>query len=218
MGRIQVKDLNLIQERLSAGQFIAEEHPKKQVYLHHTAGGGDARSVSRFWNSNSSKIATAFVIGERGEMVQCFSSKHWAWHLGVGSEIFKANKLPFLDLNKTSIGIELTNWGMLKQVNGKFYNYVNRVVPSSMVTELERPFKGHKFWFKYTDEQIESTRKLVTYLCETYDIPMDYNESIWDIDLFALKNVPGIYTHNSVRRDKSDVYPCPRLIEMLKNL
>jgi len=47
---------------------------------------------------------------------------------------------------------------------------------------------------------------------------MDYNESIWDIDLFALKNEKGIYTHNSVRRDKSDVYPCPRLIEMLKNL
>jgi len=112
MGRIQVNDLNLIQERLSPGQFIAEEHPKSQVYLHHTAGGGDARSVSKFWNSNSSKIATAFVIGERGEIVQCFSSKHWAWHLGVGSEIFKANKIPFRDLNKTSIGIELTNWGM----------------------------------------------------------------------------------------------------------
>jgi len=28
----------------------------------------------------------------------------------------------------------------------------------------------------------------------------------------------GIYTHNSVRPDKSDMYPCPRVIEMLKNL
>ena len=36
--------------------------------------------------------------------------------------------------------------------------------------------------------------------------------------LKADKNEKGIYTHNSVRRDKSDVYPCPRLIEMLKNL
>ena len=218
MGRIQISDLNLIQERLSPGQYIAEEHPKKQVYLHHTAGGGDARAVSRFWNSNPSKIGTAFVIGAKGEIVQCFSSKHWGWHLGVGADIFKANKLPFIDLNKTSIGIELCNFGMLKQVNGKFYNYVNGVIPSSMVTKLDEPFKGNLFWQKYTDEQIESTRKLVIYLCETYNIPLDYNESIWDIDLNALKNVPGIYTHNSVRRDKSDVYPCPRLIEMLKNL
>jgi N-acetyl-anhydromuramyl-L-alanine amidase AmpD len=218
MGRIQISDLNLIQERLSPGQFIAEEHLKTQVYLHHTAGGGDAKSVARFWNGNSSKIATAFVIGERGEIVQCFSSKHWAWHLGVGSEIFRTNKIPFRDLNKTSIGIELTNWGPLKQVNGKFYNYVNRVVLSSNVTTLNEKFKGHLHWYRYTDEQIESTRKLLIYLCETYDIPMDYNESIWNIDLNALNNEKGIFTHNSVRRDKSDVYPCPRLIEMLKNL
>lgn len=218
MGRIQINELNLIQERLSHGQFINQEHTKSQVYLHHTAGGGDARSVSRFWNSNKSKIATAFVIGERGEIVQCFSSKHWAWHLGVGSQIFKDKNIPFRDLNKTSIGIELTNWGFLKQVNGKFYNYVNRVIPSSMVTELDEPFKGHKFWYRYTDEQIESTKKLVTYLSETYDIPMDYRSEIWDIDIQALKNEKGIYTHNSVRKDKSDVYPCPRLIKMLQSL
>lgn len=218
MGTIQIKDLNLIQQPLSPGQFIAEEHTKTQVYLHHTAGGGDARSVSKFWNSNSSKIATAFVVGERGEIVQCFSSKHWAWHLGVGSEIFRANKIAFRDLNKTSIGIELTNWGPLKQVNGKFVNYVGRVVNSANVTTLEKPFKGHLHWYRYTDEQIESTRKLVTYLCEIYNIPMNYKESIWDIDLNALKNEKGIFTHNSVRRDKSDVYPCPRLIEMLKNI
>lgn len=209
---------SIIQERLSAGQFIAEEHPKSQVYLHHTAGGGDARSVSKFWNSNSSKIATPFVIGEKGEIVQCFSSKHWAWHLGVGTEIFKEFKLPFRDLNKTSIGIELTNWGMLKNVNGKFVNYVGRVVNSANVTTLEKPFKGHLHWYRYTDAQIESLRQLIVYLCETYDIPFEYNESIWDIDRDALANVKGIYTHNSVRRDKSDVYPCPRLIEMLKNL
>ena len=218
MGSIQIKDLNIIQERLSPGQYIAEEHTKSQVYLHHTAGGGNARAVSKFWNSNSSKIATAFVIGDKGEIVQCFSSKHWAWHLGVGSEIFESNKIPFIDLNKTSIGIEICNFGPLTQKDGKFYNYFGGIISLSGVTELDKPFKGHKFWQKYTDEQIESTRKLVIYLCETYKIPFDYRTAIWDIDLNALKNVPGIYTHNSVRKDKSDVYPCPRLINMLKHL
>jgi hypothetical protein len=33
-----------------------------------------------------------------------------------------------------------------------------------------------------------------------------------------LKNESGVFTHNSVRADKADVYPCPRLIEMLKSL
>jgi len=41
---------------------------------------------------------------------------------------------------------------------------------------------------------------------------------IWTIDKDAFNNVKGIYTHNSVRKDKSDIYPCPRFIDMLKNL
>ena len=86
------------------------------------------------------------------------------------------------------------------------------------MTTLEVPYKGHKHWFTYTDAQIESLRQLVVYLCETYDIPKDYNESIWDIDLDALKGNKGIFTHNSVRKDKSDMYPCPKVIQMLKNL
>ena len=87
-----------------------------------------------------------------------------------------------------------------------------------MVTTLDSPYKGYKHWYKYTDAQIESTRQLVEYLCETYDIPKEYRSEIFGLDQEAFKNTKGIYTHNSVRKDKSDIYPCPRMIEMLKNL
>jgi len=33
-----------------------------------------------------------------------------------------------------------------------------------------------------------------------------------------LKGKAGVFTHNSVRKDKVDVYPHPKLIEMLKSL
>ena len=81
----------IVQERLSKSQFFQEESSKNQIYLHHTAGSGDARGVSRFWNSNDTRIATAFVIGNNGQIVQCFSSKHWAWHLGIDSQDFAIN-------------------------------------------------------------------------------------------------------------------------------
>ena len=206
------------QARLKESQFFAEESLKTQIYLHHTAGGGNAEAVSRYWNGNTERIATAFIIGADGLIVQCFSSKHWSWHLGVGQKEFKAQGVPYKNLNKTSIGIEVCNWGYLKEKNGKFYNYVNAPVPESMVTTLDTPYKGYKHWFKYTDEQIESTRQLVVYLCETYDIPKDYRAEIFGLDVEAFKNTKGIYTHNSVRKDKSDIYPCLRMIEMLKNL
>jgi hypothetical protein len=71
----------IVQKRLSKGQFFEEASEKTQIYLHHTAGNGNAEGVARYWNSNDSRIATAFVVGENGTIVQCFSSKHWAWAL-----------------------------------------------------------------------------------------------------------------------------------------
>jgi len=206
------------QVRLKDSQFFQDIAPKSQVYLHHTAGSGNAEAVSRYWNGTSDRVATAFVIGQDGLIVQCFSSKHWAWHLGVGEKEFKAQGVKYQNLNKLSVGIEVCNWGYLKEKDGKFYNYVGSRVPDSMVTTLEEPYKGYKHWYKYTDSQIESTRQLVEYLCETYDIPNEYRSDIFGLDKEAFKGTPGIYTHNSVRKDKSDIYPCPRMIEMLKNL
>ena len=208
----------ILQVRLSDKQYFQEDSEKTQIYLHHTAGGGDAAAVSRYWNSNETRIATAFVIGERGTIVQCFSSRHWAWHLGIDSEDFIKVGAKYQNLNKLSVGIEVCNWGPLKLKDGKYYNYVNRAVDPSMVTTLEQPYKGHIHWYKYTDAQIESTRQLVEYLCDTYDIPKAYRSEIFSIDAEAFKGTPGIYTHNSVRKDKSDIYPCPRMIKMLENL
>ena len=208
----------IVQKRLSKGQFFEEPSDKTQIYLHHTAGNGNAEGVSRYWNSNDSQIATAFVVGENGTIVQCFSSKHWAWHLGIDSQDFATRKLPYKNLNKLSVGIEVCNWGMLKEKNGKFYNYVGGEINPSYVTTLETPYKGYKHWYKYTDAQIEATRQLVTYLCEIYDIPKDYRKEIWSLDNEAFKGTKGIYTHNSVRKDKADIYPCPRMIKMLQSL
>lgn len=206
------------QVRLKDNQYFAEASPKTQIYLHHTAGNGNAEGVSRYWNGNDSRIATAFIIGENGTIVQCFSSKHWAWHLGIDQEDFARNGAKYSNLNKLSVGIEVCNWGYLKKKGDKFYNYAGGVVNPSYVTELETPYKGYKYWYKYSDAQIESLRQLVVYLCDTYDIPKEYRSEIWAIDKEAFKGNKGIFTHNSVRKDKSDMYPCPRVIEMLKNL
>ena len=208
----------IVQKRLSKGQFFEEASEKTQIYLHHTAGNGNAEGVARYWNSNDSRIATAFVVGENGTIVQCFSSKHWAWHLGIDSQDFATRGLPYKNLNKLSVGIEVCNWGMLKEKNGKFYNYVKGEINPSYVTTLETPYKGYKHWYRYTDAQIEATRQLVVYLCETYGIPKDYRKEIWGLDVEAFKGSKGIYTHNSVRKDKADIYPCPRMIKMLESL
>ena len=83
---------------------------------------------------------------------------------------------------------------------------------------IEVPFKKYRYWENYTDAQIESTRELLLLWKDKYGIPLSYNEDIWDVSDRALKGEPGVFTHNSVRSDKVDVYPHPKLIEMLKSL
>jgi N-acetyl-anhydromuramyl-L-alanine amidase AmpD len=216
MTKLDVKKIT--QSRLDLNQYYQVEHPKTQIYLHHTAGNGDAVGVARYFNATPIKVATAFIIGESGEIVQCYSSKHWAYHLGLKQSIFTKYKVPYKQLDQLSIGIEITNWGPITKKNNKFFNYVFREVDQKNVIELNTPYKGHKFWYKYTPEQIESTRQLLVYLCETYNIPKNYSFEIFDICPKALKGEAGIFTHNSVRTDKSDIYPCPKMIKMLENL
>jgi len=56
-----------------------------------------------------------------------------------------------------------------------------------------------------------------------YNIPFDYNygELFPDrrpLSLKAMRGESGVYTHNSVRTGKSDVWPQVELIEMLKSI
>jgi N-acetyl-anhydromuramyl-L-alanine amidase AmpD len=174
--------------------------------------------VAKFFNSQQGRVATAFIIGSKGTIVQCFSSKHWAYHLGLNQEVFTEAGVAYKSLDKISIGIEICNYGPLTKRNGYYYNYLGARVDYTEVEFLDKKYKGHIYWQKYTDAQIESTRQLLVYLCNTYNIPSTYFDSIFDIDNRALQGERGIFTHNSVRKDKSDIYPCPRMITMLKSL
>ena len=158
-------------------------------------------------------------MSKDGEICQAFSSKYWAYHLGVRSEIFKAHDVDYRLLDKNSIGVEICNWGYLTERDGKFYNYVNGLVPESEVTILETPYKNKRYWHRYTDEQIESVRQLLVFWHKRYGISITYNDcDMWQVSKRALRGENGLFSHNSVRPDKLDIYPCPRMIEMLKEL
>jgi hypothetical protein len=219
--------MKLTQTQFPANQYIAEEHPKAQIYLHHTAGNANPFATFTGWASNQERIATCVTIGGKpgananwidGEVAQGFSSKFWAYHLGLKESTFQRFGVPYKSLDKISIGIEICNWGQLTLRDGKFYNYVNREVPAQEVCELDTPFKNFKYYHNYTDAQIEATKDLLLLWKQRYNIPLTYNQDIWDITPRALRGEAGVFTHNSVRTDKVDVYPHPKLIQMLKSL
>jgi len=217
----------IFQALLNTKEYLREATSKKQIVLHHTAGSSSAKNVATEWNRDKrGRIATCVLISGKGaknsydgEIVQCFSSKYWAYHLGVKSEVFKAKGLSWKNLDKLSIGIEICNWGQLEKRGSKFYNYVDSEVPLEEVCELDIAYKGHKYFHAYTDAQIESVKQLLIFWKINYGIDITYKpENMWQVSTEALKGLSGLYSHNSYRKDKIDVSPQPKLIKMLKRL
>lgn len=221
-------DINkIVQMNFADDQYFKSEENKVQIYLHHTAGGPSAINTAQGWKSDNSRIATAFVIAgnvnsrneKDGDIIQCFGSKYWSYHLGLKAEMFNVMKLPYRKLDSTSIAIEVCNWGQLTQKSdGTFVNYFNKPVPAEEVTTVTHPFKGFSHYHRYTDAQIASLRDLLIYLCDKYQISKAYHPDIFDITPRAFRGENGIFTHNSVRNDKWDIYPCLRMIGMLSAL
>jgi hypothetical protein len=219
--------MKLTQIEFPANQYIAEEHPKKQIYLHHTAGNSDPFAVFKGWSSNPERIATCVSVGGKpkkgstwvdGEVVQGFSSKYFAYHLGLKESTFQKFGVPYQSLDKISIGIEICNFGGLTYREGKFYTYVNSPIPEEEVVELATPYKNYKYVHAYTDAQIQAVKELLILWKQKYNIPLTYNEDIWNVTTRALKGETGVFTHNSVRFDKIDITPQPKMIGMLKSL
>ena len=208
-------------------QYIQDETQKVQIYLHHTAGNSDPFAVFKYWESNPERVATCVTIGGTpkkndshfdGEIVQGFPSINWAYHLGLRESTFHNFNLPYKALDRNAVGIEICNWGQLTRKDGKFYSWTNIVVPDENVIELKTPFRGFKYFHTYTDAQIVSVEKLLRYWSNKYDIPLTYHEDIFDVNARALSGDRGVFTHCSVRYDKVDIYPHPKMIEMLKSL
>ncbi len=206
-------------------QYYNVDTPKNQIVLHHTVSYRVQGDIDT-WVSNPERVATCIIIGRDGVPNQLYSSKKWAHHLGITTTFLK--KMGFSDygtrnqmLNKGSIGVEINNiGGLTMRKDGLLYDSYGYKVDKSkyQIIEYEEPFRGFKYFVKYTQEQIDTTAELLLYWNQVYGIPLNYNEDIWDISMRALNGEPGIFTHNSYRPDKSDIHPDPDMIAMLQSL
>lgn len=212
-------------------QYVDEASPKQQIYVHHTASSPDPYGVVKWWETTPDKIATSFVIAGKpdssgkwkdGDIIQCFGTAKWAWHLGLTAKHLKAggpkawnNK----ELNRQSIGIEICSWGQLTKTDAGFKNYVGRIVPDGEVAELATPWRGFKYYQKYTQAQLDNVGELLQFLGNKWNIPLTYKGArMFDVCADALQGAPGVWTHASVRPDKNDCFPQTELISMLSSL
>lgn len=233
--------LKIYDNLLNDDEYYKDETSKNTIWLHHTAGGSRPDWTIGGWDKDFQKdeddnpvldasgnplplrVATSYVIGRKssstndeywdGRILKAFDDKYWAYHLGVT----RNSRM----LNSRSIGIEICNYGPLTlRKDGRFYTYVNRPINESEVIELSNPFRGYKYFERYTDLQLENVRKLILHLTNKWGI--QYEKGIYDENWFEYGDkwftTGGLRTHTQVRKDKIDLFPQPELIQMLNSL
>lgn len=192
--------------KLKDNEYVKEDSDKKSITLHHTAGwsvtndGKDNMNFVSGWNSDNSRIATAYSIGYSGTIYNHFNDKYWAYHLGLktNNNVFK---------NKSSIGIELVNEGELqKNSDNSFSFWAGRYNRNDK--PIEQLWREFNYWSPYSKNQFDSSVLLVVYLSLKYEIPLNFTPTNLDFNMESLKDeFTGIYSHSNVRLDKRDVSP-----------
>ena len=211
---------------LPKGEYKEGPIKPEWLFLHHTAGWNNPYKCIDSWGRDSrGAVATEFVLGGQsvkgnddtydGVMVQAFPEGNYGWHLGKnGSQKMHVN----------SVAIEVCNFGWIK--NGK--TYAGTSVAESQIVTLDKEFRGHKTWHRYSDEQIEALRKWILWIGDRdgIDIRAGLPSLIkdkgadafeWNEDAYYGK-VKGLWTHTNTRKDKVDMFPQQELLDMLMSL
>lgn len=188
-------------------------HEKKQIVLHHTVSGPGIRGDLNTWLSTDHRIATCIIVERDGTINQLFSSKYWGAHLGAGNS----------NLDRHSIAIELDNWGQLSKKGDDYYAVYGNKVNVDNVVHYPEKFRDEEYFEAYPIAQLRAVGELLLFWKERYDIPLTYNEDMWDISKQALGGWPGVWTHVSYRkypekRNKWDCHPDPNLKSMLRTI
>jgi len=135
------------------------------IILHYTAWGKATETVNYFCSAGA-KASAHFVIDRDGTVFQTVSLNNRAWHAGRSEIVIDGKK--YKKLNNHFFGIELANWGLLKQRGLKLYCWPPLSPDGKPKYRVE--FHGeyihleNNFWEKYPKEQIQSLARLCRFL------------------------------------------------------
>ena len=237
-------ELTFKEHFLPSNEYLKGSNPE-YIFIHHTAGWHNPYQVIDAWAKDTrGQVATEFVLGGPsitgndssfdGELVQAFPKGGWGYHLGTGLN----------HMHKNSVGIEVCNFGYVTEGGyykwdgkknvwipknvGVFYTYVGTPIHHLQVVELQEPFRGHKFWHRYSNRQIEILREWIIAIGERDFIDIREGLPRWvrneGAKAFEFKpealqgKVKGLLTHTNVRKDKFDMFPQQELLDMLMSL
>ncbi len=161
-----------IRNHLLHGDDVTQRHtpnrggPLAPQYLvmHYTAGRSATSSAD--WLCNPAAKASAHVVlGRAGEIIQLAPFNVVTWHAGI------SHWAGLTGLNHFSIGIEMDNAGVLKNLGDRFETSFGTPVPRhEVVLARHRHGTAEQAWHAYTEPQIARAFELVELLVAHYGL------------------------------------------------
>ena len=226
--------------------YDTEETTKTQIVLHHTAGNNTAAGYIAGWQKESYPLATHYIIPRTGQTEQLYEDKYWSNHLGTDllnnaflqkhSLAVEISSYGYLTLKKNNQGKRVwQSWSGQEVPDDQVaepYRISGNGTLETFVDKVPGGYRGYVRFQKYTDGQIKSLETILRGWKNSYPsiplklTPENYKEMFpntktngeYDISKNASGQVPGLYTHNSYRPDKVDIFPQKELLEMLMGL
>lgn len=182
---------------------------KTQVVIHYTAGylKGDVATLT----TPSNHVSVPFIIARNGTILNLWSSAFWSYHLGPGAR--GGNTAG----SKRTIAIEISNIGYLNKVGNNLVSpYSSTDVYCSLdekqfYTELDAPYRDHRYFATFTNRQYQSLIILLRYLTAQYNIPKTFLSTADRYRVGSaemMTNFKGITSHVNYRSSgKWDIGP-----------
>lgn len=214
----------ITQYNLPSGEFVDEETHKDFIILHSNHGTLDPHKQIDLWaNDQRGRVGSHYVIGgpnseKDGLILQAIKDHNWGYHLGP---------IKNTSLQKNSISIELCSFGPLEYKDNKYFNWYGLEVAPEQVESLEVPFKGHRYFHKYSEAQLESLKALLILIRNRHDINLktgllemlkSNTKDAFNYSKRSLNSRSGIFTHGNLVESKLDLFPQKSLISMLETL
>jgi hypothetical protein len=212
--------------------FNKTERRKTQIILHHTAGhagqGPEGTiATAQQWASRTDQVSTHTVISFDGYVDILFPDEYYGNNTGAS-------------YNLRTLGIEIQSLGWCYQDGSVVRADASKdILPPYLGDNIgyieavdkfgnPKPYKNHQYYQAYTTAQIEATITTTLNWIRKHNIPFSYDydilfPGITGADFDNSKKIwksgtPGVYTHNSMRPDKSDIFPQREILVALRNL
>jgi hypothetical protein len=198
----------------------------KHIFLHHSATEMDKGTGNMINIFNSRGVASSHRgIDGLGNIETILEDKLRANCQAVDGYMF----------NTSGMSVELIALGWVKnklQDDGTYLQGDVKIAADKTALAVDfnenpKSYKGFERFAAYTQPQVDATVKLIREWGKLYKIPFVFNQEQFNL-MFPpksklntkwLKNITttkGVFTHNTVKGTKSDIFPDPLLIKTFK--